>query len=102
MKLMFLNRIFLFFFLLIIGMSSVAQCVTTFPYSQDFEASNGNWTPGGTASDWSWGTPLKPVINAAASGSKCWVIGTLTQSSYSNNQNSTLTSPCFDFSTLTS
>lgn len=93
------------FVLLIAGAScfftASAQCISSFPYTQDFEASNGNWTPGGTASDWSWGSPIKPVINSAGSGSKCWVIGTLTQSSYNNNENSTLTSPCFDFSSLT-
>lgn len=81
-----------------------AQCTTTiatFPYQQDFETSNGGWTPGGTNSDWAWGTPLKPVINGAGSGTKCWVTGTLTQSYYTSNQNSTLTSPCFDFSGMT-
>ncbi len=80
-----------------------AQCpvsINSFPYNEGFETSNGNWTPGGTASDWSWGTPIKPVINSAASGSKCWITGTLTQSFYSNNQNSTLTSPCFNFTGL--
>ena len=80
-----------------------AQCtnpVNSFPYTENFETSNGGWVPGGTASDWSWGTPIKPVISSAASGSKCWITGTLTQSSYSNNQNSTLTSPCFDFTGL--
>ncbi len=81
---------------------AAAQCINAYPYLQNFESSNGNWTPGGTASDWSWGTPIKPVINGAASGNKCWITGTLTQSSYSNNQNSTLTSPCFDLSSLAS
>ncbi|MBA2746716.1 MAG: gliding motility-associated C-terminal domain-containing protein, partial [Flavisolibacter sp.] len=80
-----------------------AQCIAptqAAPYSENFENNNGNWVPGGTASEWSWGTPIKTVINGAASGSKCWITGTLTQSSYSNNQNSTLTSPCFNFSGL--
>ena len=92
-------------FFLFVSCYASGQCsnpINSFPYTEDFEASNGGWTPAGTASDWSWGTPIKPVINGAASGTKCWVVGTLTQSSYSNNQNSTLTSPCFDFSSLTS
>ncbi|HEX6334778.1 MAG TPA: gliding motility-associated C-terminal domain-containing protein, partial [Flavisolibacter sp.] len=80
--------------------SLTAQCVSSFPYSESFETSNGNWVPGGTASQWSWGTPVKPVINGAGGGAKCWITGTLTQSSYSNNQNSTLTSPCFDFTSV--
>ena len=74
------------------------QCTSAiagFPYTEDFEATNGGWLPGGTASQWSWGTPAKPVISSAASGQRCWITGTLTQSAYSNNQNSTLTSPCW-------
>lgn len=62
---------------------------------------NGNWTPGGVASDWAWGTPSKPVISGAASGAKCWIVGGLTGSSYNNGERSYLTSPCFDLSGLT-
>lgn len=80
-----------------------AQCTTpisSFPYSEDFEANNGGWVTGGTSSDWAWGTPAKPVISGAASGSKCWITGGLTNSSYNNGENSWLMSPCFNFSTL--
>ena len=104
MKLSLFIRFFSAIFVLMIGQyRAFSQCtnpILSFPYSENFESSNGSWTPGGTASDWSWGTPIKPVINSAASGTKCWITGTLTQSSYSNNQNSTLTSPCFDLSGL--
>jgi len=98
----------LFVFLLTITCchtASRAQCsstISSFPYYESFETSNGGWSPGGTNSDWSWGSPIKTVINAANNGAKCWVTGTLTQNSYTGNQNSTLTSPCFDFSGLTS
>lgn len=34
----------------------------------------GGWTPGGTASDWAWGTPAKPVITGVANGTKCWIV----------------------------
>ncbi len=81
----------------------IAQCSTplsTFPYTEDFEATNGSWTVGGTASDWAWGTPSKPVITGAASGSKCWITGGLSISSYNNSENSWLQSPCFNFSSL--
>ncbi len=91
-------------FLFTFFQNASAQCsshISTFPYQEGFENNNGNWVPGGTASEWSWGTPIKPVINGAASGTKAWITGTLTQSSYSNSQNSTLTSPCFNFSGLT-
>lgn len=94
-----------FVVLLLLTTGLHAQCtssIASFPYQEDFEASSGTWVPGGTASDWSWGTPLKPVINKAASGAKCWITGTLTQRSYSLNENSTLTSPCFNFTAVKS
>ena len=67
--------------MLCIAQNTVAQCaspIATFPYNEDFEITNGAWTPGGTGSDWAWGTPTKPVITGAGSGTKCWVIGGLT------------------------
>lgn len=82
-----------------------AQCasaINSFPYIQDFEASNGGWYAGGTASDWAHGTPLKPTISTAGSGQKCWIAGGLQATSYSNGENSWLMSPCFDFTNLAS
>ena len=64
-----------------------AQCVSginTFPYNEGFETSNGGWISGGVGNDWTWGSPTKPVINSAGSGSRCWVIGGLTNSSYND------------------
>ena len=89
--------------MLCIAQNTVAQCATpiaTFPYNEDFEITNGAWTPGGTGSDWAWGTPAKPVITGAGSGAKCWVIGGLTGSSYTNSEASWLQSPCFDLTLL--
>jgi gliding motility-associated-like protein len=77
-----------------------AQCITNFPYTQDFEAGNGGWTPGGTASDWAWGQPNKSVINAAKGVSKCWITGGLTGNTYKDNESSWLKSPCFNFSNV--
>jgi len=67
---------------------------------ENFEATNGNWTPGGAFSDWEWGTPSKPVINAAGSGLKCWITGGLQRGGYNNDENAWLKSPCFDFTNL--
>lgn len=81
----------------------MAQCVAginSFPYNESFEASDGGWVSGGAGNDWAWGTPSKPVITSAGGGSKCWVIGGLTGSSYTNAEASWLQSPCFDFSSL--
>ncbi len=83
--------------------SANSQCsspINSFPYNEGFETSNGGWFTGGVGSDWSWGTPSKPVISGAGGGSRCWVIGGLTGSSYTNSEASWLQSPCFDFSSL--
>ena len=80
-----------------------AQCATTistFPYVEDFEASQGGWTSGGTNNDWAWGAPNKGVITSAGSGTKCWVTGGLTGSFYNYSELSYIESPCFDFTTL--
>jgi gliding motility-associated-like protein len=98
-----LRNICLFFLLLFSFCRINAQCSSTiasFPYLEDFEAGTGGWTAGGNASDWTWGKPSKPVINSAASGTKCWITGGLTNSGYNNNENSTLTSPCYNFTSL--
>ena len=80
---------------------SYAQCaVSSYPYFEDFEAGPGIWSNGGTNSSWTYGSPNKPVITGAASGQNCWTTGGLTGSSYNNSEHSTITSSCFDFSTL--
>jgi gliding motility-associated-like protein len=76
-----------------------AQCITTFPYTENFEA-NPAWTSGGTNSDWTWGTPSHPTISGAGEGIRSWCVGDLTGSSYNDLQLSFLESPCFDFTNL--
>jgi gliding motility-associated-like protein len=81
----------------------IAQCsspINSFPYSEDFESSNGNWIVGGQSSDWTWGKPNKAVITAAASGNNCWMTGGLNSNGYANNEQAWIQSPCFDFSSL--
>ncbi len=78
------------------------QCgttITSFPYTEGFESAPA-WTSGGVASDWTWGTPAHPLINAAGEGTKSWCVGGLTGSFYNSNERSWLESPCFDFSAL--
>ena len=103
-KINFLRSFFITgWFLCAVSSGALAQCATpisTFPYSEGFEANDGAWITGGTASDWAWGTPTKPVITAAAAGVKCWITGGLSGSSYNNNENSWLLSPCFDFTAM--
>ncbi|MBP6732191.1 MAG: gliding motility-associated C-terminal domain-containing protein [Chitinophagales bacterium] len=87
-------------FLFHLSLFTFAQCINTFPYTQDFESNNGNWVSGGTGDDWAWGAVSKPVITQAASGSKCWVTGGLTTSFYNLGERSYVQSPCFDFTTV--
>ncbi len=95
-------RLFIISSLIVFGFfgTATAQCISAFPYLETFEANAGNWTTGGTSSDWAWGTPSKPVITGAGGGNKCWVAGGLTNSFYNNGESSWLQSPCFDFSNL--
>jgi hypothetical protein len=91
-------------FLTICGNKTLmAQCsssINTYPFTQDFEASNGGWFVGGTTPSWIWGEVKKRVITKANSGINCWVTGGLTQSQYNNGENSYIQSPCFDLSSL--
>ncbi len=82
---------------------AIAQCTTTistFPYNEGFENSNGNWTVNGSLPSWEWGTPAKPTINIAGGGNKCWTTGNLTNDYYNDGEASWLQSPCFDFTTV--
>ncbi|GAB4428946.1 MAG: hypothetical protein OHK0039_47550 [Bacteroidia bacterium] len=90
-----------------------AQCISTFPYQEDFEASAGGWTSAAITltgigpNSWVRAIPANPIINSAASGSRCWITGNnpfvlppLLPYAYAPNEYSAATSPCFDFSTL--
>jgi len=72
--------------------------ISTFPYLEGFESSDGNWYTAGVNSSWQWGTPAKTVINKAANGTKCWV--TSLNGNYNDNEQSYLYSPCFDLTGL--
>lgn len=90
-------------FVFVFQSAAFTQCgtvINSFPYYESFEASNGGWSTGGINSDWQWGAPNKPIINTAGGGTKSWVVGGLTNSFYSNGQNSWLQSPCFNFTSL--
>ena len=101
-----MGRVLFFIFILfpfLFGNNAFSQCSTTiasFPYLQDFEATNGGWVSGGSASSWAWGTPNKTIINSAGGGVKCWISGGLTGNSYNDGEASWVESPCFNFSTL--
>jgi hypothetical protein len=86
--------------MLFAGGRPVSAQITTFPYFQDFEASNGSFTHAiyGSVDDWAWGHPTAGV-SAAHSGQKCWA--TNLTGSYNNNNDCALITPSMNFSTLT-
>uniref|UniRef100_UPI00300AB37F fibronectin type III domain-containing protein n=1 Tax=Mesoflavibacter sp. CH_XMU1422-2 TaxID=3107770 RepID=UPI00300AB37F len=73
--------------------------ITSYPYSEDFESGDGGWTASGTGT-WALGTPAATVINSAASGANSWV--TNLTGNYNSNEDSFVSSPIFDLSTLSS
>lgn len=73
--------------------------ISTFPYTESFEAGNGGWIASGTASTWALGIPSGSVIDTAFNGTQAWV--TNLSGTYNNNELSFVTSACFDFTSLT-
>jgi hypothetical protein len=76
-----------------------SPAVSSFPYLENFETSNGNWYTGGIKSSWEYGTPAAYRIKGAASGSKAWK--TRLNGTYNDNERSYLYSPCFNIGGLT-
>lgn len=71
--------------------------ITDFPYENDFEAEDFSWSSQGQNNTWVFGIPNKLGFNGEApSGEKAWILGGLS-GNYSNNENSSLISPVFDF-----
>ncbi|MBU0764862.1 MAG: T9SS type A sorting domain-containing protein [Bacteroidetes bacterium] len=70
---------------------------TEYPYFKDFENDNGGWY-GSEFSSWQYGAPSGTALDQAASGTHAWV--TNLEGNHLLNENSFLTSPCFDFSRL--
>lgn len=97
-----ISLLYLFIVLSVFTQPAVSQCttpITIYPYTENFEASDGGWVRSSSL-HWEWGQIIsKPVITAAASGSKCWLVGGFNGNSYSSSK-SNLQSPCFDISSL--
>ncbi len=73
--------------------------ISTYPYLEGFESSDGSWYSKGLNNSWEYGTPAKTIINKAANGTKAWV--TSLTGNYKNSELSYLYSPCFNLSGLT-
>lgn len=87
----------LLLFLVLYCISLQAQ-ITSFPYSEDFEETDGGWSAAGESSSWQWGQPANTFISAAASGTNAWL--TNKGGNYNNNELSYLLSPRFNFTGL--
>ena len=84
--------------------------INSFPYFEDFETTNGGWSSqnlSGVYNNWVWDSPMNPVINSAASGTRCWILGNspivfnpLHPYYYGPDERSAAVSPEFDFSAL--
>ena len=72
--------------------------ISTFPYVESFETSNGGWTSGGLNNSWALGTPANTIINTASNGTQAWVTNLTGQ--YNLSEASYVKSPCFDLSSL--
>lgn len=75
--------------------------ISSYPYTEDFENSDGFFYTNGTNSTWQWGTPvtpLKKLITKTASGSNAWI--TNLSGNHVNNETSYLVTPCFNLSNL--
>jgi len=71
-----------------------ASAISTLPYTEDFESSDGDWYTEGTSS-WAWGVPASTIINTAHSPSHAWKTN-LTGNAIAGEE-SYLYSPCMDF-----
>lgn len=72
--------------------------ISSFPYCEDFEGTDGNWKSSGILPSWEWGEPDNTNIASAYSGDNAWV--TDLDGSYNNDELSYLTSPLMDFTAL--
>jgi len=76
--------------------------IATFPYTENFEVTNGFWYTENepfSSSSWEWGEPDNDLINRAPQGRNAWVTSLTTD--YNFNETSYLLSPCFDLREMT-
>ncbi len=90
-----------------------AQCISQFPYFEDFENGAGGWSSSsivpvnpGAPNSWTLTLPTNYSIDTAYSGLNAWVTGNsntnfnLPDWTHFPNEFSAVTSPCFDFTSL--
>ncbi|MFK7784357.1 MAG: GEVED domain-containing protein [Crocinitomicaceae bacterium] len=75
--------------------------VSSFPYIESFESGHGGWqAQNGSTGTWELAEPAGSTIIGAASGQHSWI--TNATGNYASFENSSVLSPCFDFTNLPS
>ena len=97
-----MKKITLFLFVLLcFTITNIEAQITSYPYTEDFESGDGGWVADNNSNgSWALGSPAGAIINSAASGSNAWV--TNLTGNYNSNEDSSVTSPVFDLSSLSS
>lgn len=89
--------------LLFCTLETAAQdCISNYPYIQDFETAFDDWSSGGLSSSWEAGTPNGVYIYYGPPSTPNSLVSWTTDliGSYNTDENSWLESPCFDFTDL--
>jgi hypothetical protein len=101
--------------LLFIQPYKTVQSGSNASYTEDFELTNGGWTPEAfdatnstkaniikSDTSWVWGIPVGNHINGGSGSQKAWWTGAnkTGESTYFPNENSVVNGPCFDISAL--
>ena len=72
--------------------------ISSYPYQESFEGTDGFWSSRGSGSSWERGAPANTVINSASDGTEAWV--TNLDGDYNAGEESWVESPVFDFTSL--
>ncbi|WP_323787319.1 gliding motility-associated C-terminal domain-containing protein [Psychroserpens sp.] len=90
---------FLLAFFLVFSLWNSNAQIVSYPYFEDFESGDGGWTVDNPAAgSWELGAPANTIINSADSGTNAWV--TNLTGDYASNEDASVVSPVFDFTSL--
>lgn len=78
---------------------SLGACGPGVAVVEAFDANDGGFTTGGTASSWAWGVPQNTVITQESAGDGEWV--TNLTGNYNSSESSFIESPAYDFGPVT-
>lgn len=82
------------------GTINVIPTINTYPNTQSFEGTNGDWSVGGEEPSWQRGVPAGAVISSASDGSQAWMTNLDGSGGNESFEESYLISPYYDFSAI--